>query len=213
MSLKAGIEVDIAVKGSKGSADCRKATVYHADAKIVVLSQTSPPLTVSLLHSPVVISFVSTSGSAPVRTGYSGKISGLVAQYPLASGQFMPAVVLEEVRKLEGMTLRRSSRVRPGEDGGLALVVRGRGAKVCDISMTGINFMQPGSRNVHSPGDVLDIILMPDDTIIEAKAKVIRTSEKDGMQFTAADFISMESGAEDIFGMKLFALEMRSMSG
>jgi hypothetical protein len=213
MFLESGIVVDITVKMPSGKADVRKAKVYRADEKWIVLSQTMPPLSDSFIKSSIIFSYISASDSMPVRIGYSGKISDIVSRYPILSTQYVPAIIIEDLRKLEGVTLRRSTRVRPGNNCGMSLIVRGRRAKICDISMNGINFMQPGSRNVLSPGDVFDFIMTAEDTIVELKAKVIRTSEKDDMQFTAADFMNMESDAEDILGMKLFVIEMQCMQG
>jgi hypothetical protein len=211
MPIKPGITVYIDPDPSTAKAKALRASVFDVSGNRVTLSQTSPPLPASLINRPVAVSFISKTGDRTRRLGFIGVITGIIEDFELASRTRVPAILLDRKKDLKSITMRRSARVQPPEDGSFRLAIRGGSYGIFDISVHGMNFIQPPHEEAFAADEVFNLSLTIDEAHSDLRAKVIRTFEREGLRHVAIDFVDLDGEVEDILAIKLFALEMQSM--
>ena len=210
MPIKPGLSVYIVHDQILKNDDLLKATVYDIRSNRVILSQTTPPLPASFINKSVIISFIDTTSGNTKRWGCLGVISDIVDQFEFSPQKQVPAIVVTWKKKPKPITLRRSNRVRPPEDGSLKLLIQNNKYAIFDISLNGINFIQPKDEETFSVSSILDVTLAIDERPYNLQAKVVRIAEKDDARYNSLDFSGMGGKIEDTLGIKLFSLEMQT---
>ncbi|MDQ5988594.1 MAG: hypothetical protein CSYNP_04355 [Syntrophus sp. SKADARSKE-3] len=211
MPIEPGLPVYIVHDQIVKNADLLKATVYGIRGKRIILSQTRPALPASFVGKSVIVSFLDSTGDSAKRWGCLGVIADIVDAFELAPGRQEPAVVVTRKKEPEPVTLRRSNRVRPPGDGSLELLVQDSQYVIFDISLHGINFIQPKEEEAFPVSSIVELTLEIDEKPYKLSAKVVRVAEKDDGRYNSLDFSGISGEVEETLGIKLFSVEMLTM--
>jgi len=211
MPIEPGLPVYIVHDQIVRNEDLLKATVYGLRGKRIVLSQTAPPLPDSFIGKSVIVSFLDSANNNARRWGCLGVISDIVDRFKISGEKLVPAIIVARKKEPEPITLRRSSRVRPPDDGSLGLSVQNNPYVIFDISLHGINFIQPKDEEAFPVASTVELTLAIDEKPYRLRAKVVRTADKEDGRYNSLDFTGMSGEAEEILGIKLFSVEMQAM--
>jgi hypothetical protein len=212
MPVKPGITVQINLHQLSESVRSLKAVIYDVTGKRLVLSQTSPPIPPSRLRRRVDISFITGKGSSAVRLGFSAIISGFDDDYELSTGTRAPALIVEMNHEPERTSLRQGFRIRTPNKSGLALTIQARDYLIFDISLTGVNFIQPSLQPPFKPSTVLECRLSIDGTSYPIKARVIRVVDTTVLRHVAAVFETPGKDLQPALSRKIMQLERAELS-
>ena len=212
MSIKPGIAVEINLRPSSETVRSLKAAIYDVREKCLVLSQTSPPIPLRFLRRPVDISYVTGKGTAARRLGFSALISGFYDDYQLSSGMRVPAVIAEMNNAPEKTSLRKGFRIRTQSKSGLALTVQECDYPIFDISLTGVNFIQPALQPPFKLSAELACRLDIDGANYPLKARIIRVVETAAARHVAAVFVNPGKDLQPVLSRKILQLEREDLS-
>ncbi|MHB8907759.1 MAG: hypothetical protein ACYDAA_02625 [Syntrophales bacterium] len=212
MSVKPGITVQINLNPSSENARSLKAVIYDVVEGRLVLSQTSPPIPPSRLGRRVHVSFITGRGSSARRLGFSALISGFDDDYELSTGMRAPALIVEMIHDPEETSLRQGFRIRTPNRSGLALAIHGRNYLIFDISLTGVNFIQPSLEPPFKPSATLECRLNIDGTSYLLNARVIRVVDTAALRHVGAIFVAPGKDLQPVLSRKILQLEREELS-
>jgi hypothetical protein len=212
MSIKPGITVSINLDPSSASGNSLKAVIYDVRGKHLVLSQTSPPLLPPPPKGPVDISYITGKGNSARRLGFSALVSGFGDDYELSSGMRVPTIIVEMNRDSEETSLRKGFRIRTPRSSGLALTIQARNYPIFDISLIGVNFIQPSLQPPFKPSTVLECRLNIDGRNYLLKARVIRIMETAAIRHIAAVFVNPGKDLQPVLSRKILQLEREDLN-
>ncbi len=212
MSVKPGISVSINLDPSSASRNSLKAIIYDVRGKRLVLSQTSPPLLPPPPKGPVDISYITGKGNSARRFGFSALISGFGDDYELSSGMRVPTIIVEMNHDSEETSLRKGFRIRTPSSSGLALTIQARGYPIFDISLMGVNFIQPALQPPFKPSAVLECRLNIDGRNYLLKARVTRIMETAAVRHIAAVFVNPGKDLQSVLSRKILQLEREGLN-
>jgi hypothetical protein len=212
MPIKPGITVEINLRPSSEIARTLKAVIYDVEGKRLVLSQTTPPIPPSRRGRRVDVSFITGKGSSSRRLGFSALISGFDDDFELSSGMRVPAVIVEINEDPEETSLRQGFRIRAPNKSGLALAIHGRDYLIFDISLTGVNFIQPPLQPPFKPSAALECRLIIDGTNYPLKARVIRVVDTAALRHVAVVFVDPGKDLQPALSRKILQLEREELS-
>jgi hypothetical protein len=212
MPIKPGINVEVSFERAAGKHAPLGALVYAVDGERIVLSQTSPEILPGLAGQKVQISLVSTEGDLAKRFGFSALIAGFVEEYSLASGEKVPAVLVDRQTEPLEMNLRRNVRVRPGKDSGVGLMIYKNGYEIVDLSLMGLSFSQPLREKALNPEEKLPLRLSLDGKVHALRAKVVRVSTRAHARIVAMAFLELKQETEDLLWKTIFAIDRENLS-
>ena len=211
MSIKPGTSVEIDLGPTSEGAKSLKALVYEAAGRRLILSQTSPPI--PLPKAPLYITYVIRKGNRARRMGFPATVSGFGDDYALSSGIRVPTIIVDMEREPEETCLRKSFRIRTPSHSGLTLAIKGRNYVIFDISLTGVDFVQPLWQLAFKPSDSLECRLNIDGQNYPLKARVVRVSETSVSRQVAVTFVGLDHGVQPVLSRKILLLERRELSG
>ena len=212
MSIKPGTSVDIDLDPTAEVAKHLKALVYEATGKRLILSQTSPPIPPPPPGGILYVTYITRKENRARRMGFPATISGFGEDYALWSGRRVPTIIVEMEREPEETSLRRGFRIRTPRNSGLMLTIGGRNYVILDISLTGVDFIQPLWQPAFKPTDFLECRLKIDGQSYPLKARVVRVSETVVSRRIAAAFISLGSEVRPVLSRKILQLEREDLS-
>jgi hypothetical protein len=212
MSIKPGTSVDIDLDPTSEGVKPLRALVYEVTGKRLILSQTSPPIHPPPPKGPLYVTYVTRKGNRARRMGFPATISGFGGDYALWSGKRVLTIIVEMEREPEETSLRRGFRIRTPRNSGLTLTIRGRNYVIFDISLTGVDFIQPLWQPAFKPPDFLECRLNIDGQSYPLEARVVRVSENVVSRRIAAAFISLGSEVQPVLSRKILLLERRQLS-
>jgi hypothetical protein len=212
-SIKPGTSVEIDLDPTSEGSKPLGALVYEVTGKRLILSQTSPPILPPPPKAPLYITYINRKGNRTRRMGFSAVVSGFGDDYALLSGIRVPTIVVDMKREPEEASLRKGFRIRPPSNSGLSLTIHGRNYIIFDISLTGLNFIQPLWQLAFKPWDPLECRLNIDGQNYPVKARVVRVSKTSTSRQIAAAFISMGKELQPVLSRKILLLERRQLSG
>jgi hypothetical protein len=212
MSMKPGISVSVNLDPSSASGNSLKAVIYDVKGKRLVLSQTSPPLLPPPPKGPVDISYIMGKGNSARRFGFSARVSGFGNDYELSSGMRVPTIIVEMNHDPEATSLRRGFRIRTPRSSGLTLTIQARNYPIFDISLIGLNFLQPAHQPPFKPSTELACRLNIDGRNFLIKARVIRVTEIDSIRHIAAVFVHLGKDLQPVLSRKILQLEREDLS-
>jgi len=172
-SVLPGMIVDCIVNAEedKRSIDVRRANVFHADAKSVILSQTTPAIPTSSKGIRLVVTFLDTKRN---RIGFSGMISQIMTDYQLSIEEKVGAILLSDLTDEKLHNLRSAFRVTLGKNSGLTLYnSQKERLEVIDLSGHGARFSHD-LKNEYRIGEQIKLYLGYERAFYELKAKVVR---------------------------------------
>jgi len=211
MPIEPGLPVYIVHDQIVKNVDLLKATVYGIRGKRIILSQTKPPLPATFIGKSIIVSFLDSAGDNAKRWGCLGIIADIVDHFELSKERQVPVIVVTRKKEPEPITLRRSTRVRPPEDGSLGVSVENNPYVIFDISLNGINFIQPKDEEAFSVSSIVELTLAIDEKPYKIRARVVRVAEKDDGRYNSLDFSDVSGEMVETLGIKLFSVEMQTM--
>jgi len=212
MSIKPGITVEINLHPSSASVDLLKAVIYDVRGTRLVLSQTSPPLLPPPPKGPVDISYITRKGNSARRFGFSALVSGFGDDYELSSGMHVPSVIVEMKHDPEETSIRKGFRIRTPSSSGLALTIQACNYPMFDISLMGVNFIQPSLQQPFKPSAVLECRLDIDGRSYLLRARVIRVVETAAVRHVAAVFLNPGKDLQPVLSRKILQLEREDLN-
>jgi hypothetical protein len=212
MSIKPGTSVEINLDPTSEGVKPSKALVYEATGKRLILSQTSPPILPPPPKGPLYVTYITRKGDRTRRMGFPAIVWGFGDDYALWSGRRVPTIIVEMEREPEVTSMRRGFRIRTPRNSGLTLIIRGRSYVIFDISLTGVDFIQPLWQPAFKPPDFLECRLNIDGRNYPLKARVVRVSETVVSRRIAAAFLSLGSEVQPVLSRKILLLERRELS-
>ncbi len=210
MSIKPGTSVEITLDRSSEEGEPLRAHVYEVEGKRLILSQTTPPITPP---RGLYVTYVVEQGDKARRMGFSAAVSALEERYALASGTQVPAVIVERKGKPEEASLRKGFRIRTPSDSGLSLTIGGRRYVIYDISLTGMNFIQPLAEPAFKAPQPLEGRFTIDGQRYPLTVRVVRVVEAAGARRVAVAFLNTLREMQPILSRKILLLERRELSG
>jgi hypothetical protein len=212
MSIKPGIRVAINLHPSSESEKPLHVIVYDVRGKHLVLSQTSPPLLPPPPTSYVDISYISGKGSSMRRRGFSARVLGFGKDYQLNSGMRVPTIIVEMIDGPQEKSLRQGFRIETPRRSGLLLAIQERNYPIYDISLMGVNFIQPSLDPPFKTSTVLECRLKIDGQDYRIKARVIRSAETAAARHIAVMFINPGKDFQHSLSRKILHLEREHLS-
>ncbi len=178
MSIKPGTSVEIDLDPTSEGSKPLRALVYEVTGNSLILSQTSPPIPSPPPKGPLYLTYITRRGNRARRMGFPAAVSGFGDDYALSSGIRVPPVVVDMKREPEEASMRKGFRIRPPSNSGLTLAIHGRNYVIFDISLAGLNFIQPLWQPAFKPTDSLECRLNIDGQSYPLKARVVRVSKR-----------------------------------
>jgi len=172
--IRTGMNVDCVVEvcEQKRELDVRKSQVYEHSDKVMIISQTTPPILPSSKGRRIAVTYV--NNKEGIRMGLSGKISRIVDDYQLSSSERVRAVFLSDLSEEKQHNLRFAFRVRLPEAYKLILYNSQRETLgILDISAIGIRFSHDMTRE-NKVGQQMKMYLGHEQAFYELKGRVVR---------------------------------------
>ena len=213
MSIKPGTPVVIHPDPSSGRTAPLKALVYDVTGKRIILSQTSPPILPPPPKNPLYISYVAKEGDSLCRLGFPAAVSGFGNDYALSSGKRVPIIIVDREQEPEEASIRKGFRIRTPSSSGFSLTIRGKKYPILDISLTGVNFIQPLLQTPFKPTDSFDCRLNIDGKGYPLKVRVVRVSETPVSRRVAAAFLNVGKEIQSLLGQRILLMERKELSG
>ena len=212
MPLKPGTSVEITLERTSEGAEPLRAHVYEVKGRRLILSQTTPPI----LPPPpqaLYVTYVTEQGATARRMGFRAAVAALENCYLLASGERVPALRVEMKGDPEEASLRKGFRIRTSSSSGLALTIRARQYGISDISLTGLNFIQPLTEPSFKSPELLECRLAIDGQRYTLTARVVRVAETVAARRIAVAFLNTPREMQPALSRKILLLERRELSG
>jgi hypothetical protein len=213
MSIRPGTPVVIHLDPSSGREAPLKALVYDVAGRRLILSQTSPPILPPPPKDPLYISYITTEGDSVRRLGFAAAVSGFGSDYTLSSGKRVPIIIVDREQEPEPASLRKGFRIRTPSSSGLSLTIRGKKYPILDISLAGVNFIQPLLQRPFKPQDSYDCRLNIDGKGYPLKVRVVRVSETLVSRQVAAAFLDVGKEIQPVLSRKILLMERKELSG
>lgn len=211
MSLKPGIAIEIEYDLPSGRQRRLRSILYDGDGSRLIISQTTPPLLTSSKGQSLQVSYIAKKNDVLHRFGFSATIIGFMKDYELSHGTSVPTLVLSMTSKPKEVNARQAFRICPTGNSGLSLSIVGENCTICDVSLTGVSYVQRSSRHAFSPNDRVEGALSIDGKRYPLKAKVVRVQEKKDARFTALFFTEMEQALHDALNKRILMLQRKEL--
>ncbi|MHB8772242.1 MAG: PilZ domain-containing protein [Syntrophales bacterium] len=212
MSIKPGTSVEITLDRWSEGGEPLRAHVYEVEGKRLILSQTTPPI-IPPPPRVLYVTYVVEQGDKARRMGFTAAVSALEEGYALVSGQQVPAVIVVRKGEPEEASLRKGFRIRTPSNSGLSLTIGGRRYVIFDISLTGMNFIQPLADHAFKAPESLDCRFTIDGQRYPLTVRVVRVAETAGARRVAVTFLNTVKEMQPILSRKILLLERRELSG
>jgi len=212
--MRVSIITDIDIE--KEVADVRNAVVYDMEGASIVLSQSDPPFTSRQTGQKITVTYLVRQERSLSRTGFPGKLTGIVNNYALSSQNKVQAINIVREGPLKKYDLRMHFRVKPRTQDGINLFLKGEKTALMDISIGGARLCRSGGDavNVDEP---LSVNLIIDGQIFHCEArpvKVWRSSEtaRPDLEYVSLLFLNMDRRCSHLLSGKILAIERGLLS-
>ena len=200
--IKSGVNVDcvLEVCEQERVLDVRKSQVYELNDKVLIISQTTPPILSSFKGRSLSVTYVNNKDG--IRMGISGKISRIVDDYKLSSSEKVRAVFLSDLTEEKQHNLRFAFRVRPPKTYKLILYNSHKETLgLVDISAIGVQFSHDMTRE-YKVGQQVKMYLGHEQAFYELKGRVVRkeldrSERRDKIEYVAVQFFDLDYRAEE----------------
>lgn len=215
MDIRPGSSVDLILHLDplkEEAQSVRKATVYDAQGDQYTLSQTTPPIRRSDLGKSVNISSLVRRGDEKVRRGFFGKISEIMADYPLNSRQKVLALSVKRTSPVETYNLRLHYRVRPSKDWSKRIEVDSMPINLIDISLGGTLFSH-SNENPIEYGQELHVMYTDNEGnrhVISSTVKRVWTPSEMkhvNLEYVAVQFRNLDKEVERDLGREIMEIQ------
>lgn len=212
VSTKIVIEIDpirdkIRVGGS---------TVYDVQGSAIILAQIEPPITKSMAHKQVVVTYLSREKGDLIRYGFAAEVIEVI-DYAITSGEQVKAVVVNRTGDCKPYSIRMFYRVGPTARSRLNMSVFNTRVNLLDISLGGVRFSYTKPLVLESDS-IIDTRLEIDGRFHSVEAHVLRvwTGEGQGfdrrLSFASAEFVDLDKTMEHALSRKIHDIERESLA-
>jgi hypothetical protein len=214
MSIKSGIFGEILFEDSANQDRISgiPSLIYSVEDQRILLSQTSPPIATDDLGKRITLTYLDDNEGAPVRYRVRARLTGFT-DHEIAPSQWAPALVIERETHPEACNLRTSYRIKPAQNKGLTVSLRGTPVEIVDISEGGVCIGWKGDLPL-KPRDTLKLTISIDKRAFDVESRVVRINSPQTAagaagkrQFVSFQFLGSQAARENLLGGKIFQLE------
>jgi hypothetical protein len=217
MTLKAGMNAKIVmeVDMARELIQVRNSIFYDVSGRTIVLAQTDPPLSQSIIGGEATITYLVKEKEGPVRYGFPIHINDIIDDYKLVSSQFVKAVVGTRTGEPIPYSIRMFFRVEPTSKSGLEMSVYEKKVNILDISLGGVKISHRRSLRLEE-GAVVELYFDIGLEIYNFHARVLRTWETDDerlryeLGFASLQFEDLPKRLEHVLSRKIRGIERES---
>ncbi len=205
--------------------DARRERIYVRDSSVhekaengnIIIAQTDPPITRSMLGKSVIVTYLVRGKDEPVRYGFPARIIRLVDAYKLTGGHTARALEVVKTRKPAPYSIRMFYRVTPTEKSGLRLFINDNKVNIIDISLGGAKF----SHDKKTYFDIRRIVQATLDiagTVYKFEAMILRSWEGESqglnprLRISSARFMDLDKKTETILARKIREIEREGIA-
>ena len=190
--IKPGMNVDCVLNADEQERglDVRRSQVYELDDKVMIISQTTPPILPSFKGRIIEVTCVNNKDGT--RVGISGKIFRIVDDYRLSSSEKVGAVFLSNPTKEKQHNLRFAFRVRPSKTHDLTLYGSQKETlEIVNISGTGVRFAHDMTLE-YKAGQEINMYLEHERIFYGLKGRVVRKQPGRGGRRGSIEYVSVQ---------------------
>ena len=194
-----------------------RSILYDVIAKKIIMSQSSPIILKSSIKKHIVVTYLVKKDREIERLGFNAKITDLLSNYSIASGEPVPAIVIEQEGSPRSFNIRLHFRLKVPSSSDLKLMVRGEGVTLIDISIGGALISGTTVKNLN-PHEKTQIAVRFDDQQFDLEAEVLRIWSPGGenarsdVRCAALKFLNAPRWFESALGKAIFILERQMLA-
>ncbi|HME44234.1 MAG TPA: PilZ domain-containing protein [Syntrophorhabdales bacterium] len=217
MSLAPELNVKLVVETDKKREriNARNSVIYAVNGETLILAQTEPSITSSLLNKEIAVTYLLTKSGRHLRYGFSALVTQLIDQYELMPDQYVRAIAVCKCSESKPYEIRMCYRVGPSSKSGLDASILGRKVNIVDISLGGIKFSYGEGLRLETD-KVIEVRLEIAGEIYPVQAKIVRTwrTEQERfrteLRFAGAEFLNVNGKMEHELSRKILDIERES---
>ncbi|MDQ5987637.1 MAG: Flagellar brake protein YcgR [Syntrophus sp. SKADARSKE-3] len=190
--------------------------IYDVDGKKITIAQSSPVVLKSGINKTIVVTYLVRQERKHARFGFNGKISDIITDYKIASGNAVTAVLVTQEDQPKLFNIRFNFRVRVPSSSNLYFAINMEKTTLIDISLGGAMISGPAVKGLtqHEKADAAIVI---EGKTFNLKAEVVRiwqtgVSSRTTVNFAALKFINAPRLFESTLGKVIFNLERQQLS-
>ena len=194
-----------------------RAMVFDVLDRKLILSQAQPAVLPSGVRKDIVLTYLVREQGQTARFGFKAIILEFLNHYELASGEQVPALVIERRGAPGRFNLRLNYRLKTSSGLSLSLALRNQPLNLMDISVGGARFSCPKAVFL-APHTRLKLKLGVGVQRHEIEAEVLRVwSSEDqraygDLQFATVRFLHAGNEVEHLLGKEIFNIERQLLA-
>lgn len=194
-----------------------RSVIYDVlDAKLI-LSQPQSTVLTSSLKKEILVTYLTREQGQAARFGFSAIIVDFMHRYELASGERVPAVVIEQTSAAGRINLRLNFRLKAPSGSGLTLSTANRKLNLIDISVGGAMFSWTNPVSLIPQGLLkLTVGCGRQRQDIEAEVLKVWSPANQGrhgdLQFATVKFLHVGHQVEHFLGREIFRIERQLLA-
>ncbi len=217
--IRAGLTLDIVFENelNQPNAHHLKAVIYDCDKKIVIMSQTSPPLSPLFSGRRALMTFLVLRKDRLLRFGFYAELMDIIHNYEISSGNMVDAWRCRKTDELESTDFRMYFRVQPPSNADVCLFIEEQKVSLLDISIGGAKFTYP-RRYCFQERDKVKFKLVIGREIFNVDAVVRHVREADekatnrNIQFVSVEFRYHDKSFEAALGKAIMNIQRSLLS-
>jgi hypothetical protein len=214
MNITPGLNVKIVVEVDhrSGRINARNSMVYHVNGDTLILAQTEPSISNSMLNKEIVVTYLVDEQDRRSRHGFSVVVTEVIDQYELMSQWDVRAFAVRRCDNPKPYDIRMCYRVGPSSKSGLDVSVYNKKINVIDISLGGMKFSLDKNLQLES-NQVIEVRLGMAGSAYPIQARIVRTWEmeneqlKKDLSFAAAEFLNVSGRIEQELSRKILDIQ------
>jgi hypothetical protein len=214
MSITPGINVKIVVEVGhrSGRINARNSMVYHVSGDTLILAQTEPSISNSMLNNEIVLTYLVDQQDRRSRHGFSVVITEVIDRYELMPQWDVRAFAVRRCNDPKPYDIRMCYRVGPSSKSGLDVSVYNKKVTVIDISLGGMRFSFDKGLQLEA-NQIIEVRLGMAGAVYPIQARIVRTWEmenervKKDLSFAATEFLNVSGKIEQELSRKILDIQ------
>ena len=219
MDIKPGMSIKVVVGMDPRTERvfARNSTVYDANGETLVLAQTEPWITSTMLDKEITVTYLEKEKGRYQRYGFSATITGFIEDYPLMSSEQVRAVEIRRKTAPTPYNIRVYYRVEPTGRNGLDVSVEQTRVSILDISLGGMRFTFDRSLELKAHNEV-KVNFNIEGTTYSIDATILRVWEGENerlrreIAFASAEFLDVPGKLERALSRAIREIERVALS-
>jgi len=194
-----------------------RSVIYDVLDEKLILSQPQSTVLISGLKKEILVTYLTGKQGQTVRFGFSAIIVDFMKRYELASGQLVPAIVIEQTSAAERINIRLHFRLKAPSGSGLTLSTGNRKLNLIDISVGGAKISWTGPVSLIPQGLLkLTVGFGRQRCDLEAEVLKVWSPANQGMhgnlQFATVKFLHVGHKVEQLLVREIFRIERQLLA-